>query len=62
MEHPQTFAEELYMHFPTPKLKSIKENISIPPASFDFSLRTPFAIAETLPEGVKIFKILSASP
>lgn len=26
MEHPQTFAEELYMHFPTPKLKSIKKN------------------------------------
>ena len=26
MEHPQTFAEELYRHFPTPKLKMIKEN------------------------------------
>lgn len=26
MTHPQTFAEELYKHFPTPKLKSIKEN------------------------------------
>lgn len=25
MEHPQTLAEELYLHFPTPKLKSIKE-------------------------------------
>ena len=25
MEHPQTLAEELYSHFPTPKLKSIKE-------------------------------------
>ena len=25
MEHPQTLAEELYKHFPTPKLKSIKE-------------------------------------
>lgn len=26
MKNPQTFAEELYKHFPTPKLKSIKEN------------------------------------
>lgn len=26
MNHPQTFAEELYKHFPTAKLKSIKEN------------------------------------
>jgi hypothetical protein len=26
MTHPQTFAEELYKHFPTPKLKSIKDN------------------------------------
>lgn len=26
MTNPQTFAEELYKHFPTPKLKSIKEN------------------------------------
>lgn len=25
MEHPQTLAEELYPHFPTPKLKSIKD-------------------------------------
>ncbi len=25
MNHPQTLAEELYKHFPTPKLKSIKE-------------------------------------
>ena len=25
MKNPQTFAEELYKHFPTPKLKSIKE-------------------------------------
>lgn len=26
MTNPQTFAEELYKHFPTPKLKSIKDN------------------------------------
>lgn len=26
MKNPQTFAEELYKHFPTPKLKMIKEN------------------------------------
>lgn len=26
MDHPQTFAEELYRHFPTTKLKMIKEN------------------------------------
>ena len=26
MNHPQTLAEELYKHFPTAKLKSIKEN------------------------------------
>lgn len=25
MKHPQTLAEELYPHFPTPKLKSIKD-------------------------------------
>lgn len=25
MKHPQTLAEELYKHFPTPKLKSIKD-------------------------------------
>lgn len=25
MNHPQTLAEELYKHFPTPKLKSIKD-------------------------------------
>lgn len=25
MEHPQTFAEELYKHFPTPRLKSIRD-------------------------------------
>ena len=26
MKHPQSLAEELYPHFPTPKMKSIKDN------------------------------------